>query len=224
MERYFHFLTQRWGQVTLPVTPKSYTWGAGKSIEIVNISEVGDVTMAGKPTRYAGKIECMFPASAYPWLAPGAVVDPYYYVDIFATLAASGEVIRFIVSGTDVNAQALVESIDYTEQDGTGDVYATISLREWVDLAAVTVSNLDTSAGAGGTQNSGQAREQGQRGGEQYTVVAGDCLSVICRRYYGNSSSKYYNALAKYNNIPNPHLIHAGDTLTIPPAEELLGG
>lgn len=48
-------------------------------------------------------------------------------------------------------------------------------------------------------------------------------LSVICRRYYGNGSATYYNALAAYNGISNPHLIYPGTTITIPPADELLG-
>ena len=89
----------------LPVTPKSYTWGTGKSIETVNISEVGDVSLAGKPRRYSGRIECMFPASPYPWMTPGAVPDPYYYVDRFRDWASGKKVIRFIIGGPQVNSQ-----------------------------------------------------------------------------------------------------------------------
>ena len=48
-------------------------------------------------------------------------------------------------------------------------------------------------------------------------------LSVLCRRFYGNGTAEYYNALAKYNGIANPHLIYPGTTITIPPADELLG-
>ena len=52
-------------------------------------------------------------------------------------------------------------------------------------------------------------------------MVAGDCLSVICRRFYGNGTAKYYNALAAYNGIKNPHLIFPGQVLTLPPASQL---
>ncbi|MCI8420610.1 MAG: LysM peptidoglycan-binding domain-containing protein, partial [Oscillospiraceae bacterium] len=85
-----------------------------------------------------------------------------------------------------------------------------------------TVSNLDTNTGSGGTQNSGQTQEQGSQR-QQYTIVSGDMLSVLCRRFYGNGTAEYYNALAKYNGIANPHLIYPGTTITIPPADELLG-
>lgn len=57
-----------------------------------------------------------------------------------------------------------------------------------------------------------------------YTIVSGDTLSVICRRYYGKSSAKYYNALAKYNGIKNPHLIYPGVTIQVPSETVLLGG
>lgn len=219
-EKYFYFLTD--GEtLTLPVTPERYTWAQGKRIETVNISAVGDVSLAGKPTRYAGRIECMFPNHEYSWLAPGAVADPYYYVNRFAAWAAGEDVVRFIVGGTEINAQVLVESIQYSERDGSGDVYAVIELREWIDLEAVTVSKLDTSTGTGGTGNSGQGSSGGSR---QYTIVAGDMLSILCRRFYGNGSATYYNALARYNGIANPHLIYPGTTITIPPVGELLGG
>lgn len=219
-EKRFYFIIDG-AQLALPVTPKSYTWEQGKDIETVNISQLGDVSLAGKPTRYAGVIECMFPANEYPWLTPGASTDPYGYVNIFAALAQSDKVVRYIVAGTEINSQVLIQSIQYSEKDGSGDVYATIRLREWIDVETATVSNLDTLTGMGGTQNSGQSQATDS---QQYTIVAGDMLSVICRRFYGNGSATYYNALAAYNGIANPHLIYPGTTITIPPVSELLGG
>ncbi len=90
-----------------------------------------------------------------------------------------------------------------------------------MDLEAVTVSGAAIAGGTGGTGNGKQTSEQQT---QSYTIVSGDMLSVICRRYYGNGSAAYYNALAAYNGIVNPHLIYPGDTVLIPPALELLGG
>lgn len=218
-EKYFYFIGDG-ALVTLPVTPESYTWEQGKSIETVNISALGDVYFPGKATRYAGKIECLFPASEYAWRSPGASTDPYTYVNQFAAWAADETVVRFIVGGTDINAQVLIESIEYSEKDGSGDVYAIIRLREWIDLEAATVTTL-SGAGTGGTQNGGQS-ESGES--QSYTIVRGDTLSVLCRRFYGNGGAKYYNALAAHNGIKNPHLIYPGTVLDIPAAADLLGG
>ena len=76
----------------------------------------------------------------------------------------------------------------------------------------------------GFTGNSGRAPSEASSDRTQsYTIVRGDTLSIICRRYYGRSTAKYYNALAKYNGIKNPHLIYPGRTLKIPPENVLLG-
>lgn len=219
MERYHCFIIEG-GSIYLPVTPKVSSWSKGIGVETINISQVGDVYRPGKPTRRRGKIEGFFPARDYSWLAPGARTDPYWYVELFSALAHSETVVRYLVTGTEINAQVLVENIEYQEKDASGDVYYTLSLAEWVDLEAVTVSELDTSAWTG---NAGQSQSAGT-GAQQYTIVSGDMLSVICRRFYGNGSATYYNALAAYNNIANPHLIHPGATITIPPVSELLGG
>ena len=46
----------------------------------------------------------------------------------------------------------------------------------------------------------------------------------LCRRTYGDGTASYYNALAKYNGISNPHLIYVGQTIKLPPKDILLGG
>lgn len=50
--------------------------------------------------------------------------------------------------------------------------------------------------------------------GTTYTVVAGDWLSTIAGRAYGDIYS--YDKIAKANNIQNPDLIEVGMVLTIP--------
>lgn len=47
-----------------------------------------------------------------------------------------------------------------------------------------------------------------------YTVVRGDTLWSIAKRYYGNGSR--YPEIAKANNIKNPDIIHVGQKLLIP--------
>ena len=49
-----------------------------------------------------------------------------------------------------------------------------------------------------------------------YTVVRGDCLWNIAKKFYGNGSqyTKIYNA--NRDKIKNPNLIYPGQVLTIP--------
>lgn len=51
---------------------------------------------------------------------------------------------------------------------------------------------------------------------ESYKIKSGDCLWNIAKKYYGDGSK--YTLIAKANNISNPNLIYAGNTLTIPAA------
>lgn len=206
--------------LVLPVTPEGYEWTTGKNMETVNISQLGDVYLPGGRTRHTGAISCMLPAQDYPFCEAGAVSSPQFYLDTLKLWAAGKTVVRFIVTGTEINAAVYIEEVTETEKDGTGDVYCTIRLREQVDLEAREVSVSDTDDATG---NNGRASEA--TGGESvYRVVAGDTLSMLCRRYYGNGTAKYYNALAKYNSIANPHLIYVGQTLRIPSKEVLMGG
>ena len=207
----------------MPVTPGSYNWMTGKRMETINISQLGDVFRPGGRARFNGELEFLLPAQEYPFLEAGTRADPQYYIDELNEMAASNEPVRLIVTGTDVNVLVYIEEVDVSERDGTRDRYATVTMREYVDLIAVeTVLAGGRGTGNGARPSAGQGELQGGTGGS-YTIVRGDTLSAICRRYYGGSSAKYYNALAEYNGIKNPHLIYPGTTITIPPQSTLLG-
>lgn len=51
-----------------------------------------------------------------------------------------------------------------------------------------------------------------------YTVVAGDSLSKIVKREYGDAQKWPVIFEANRDKISNPDLIHPGQVLTIPPA------
>ena len=206
--------------LTLPVTPERYEWSVGRSMETVNISQLGDVYLPGGRARHSGTISCMLPAQDYPFCEAGAAPDPQHYLDVLKSWAAGKTPVRWVVTGTEINESVYLEEVTESEQDGTGDVYCTIRLREHVDLEAREVSDQGTSGYTGNTGRAG-----GSPDGEiAHKVVSGDTLSMLCRRYYGSGTAAYYNALAEYNGIKNPHLIYVGQTVRIPPKSVLLGG
>ena len=201
----------------MPVTPGSYQWTVGKRMETSNINEMGDVYRPGGRTRFSGNFTFLLPAQNYPWMEAGSRAEPQYYLDYLNAWACDDQVVRMVITGTEINALVYIEDVTQTEQDGTGDQYVTVAVREYNDLEAVEV------AVNSGTQNNGRGTEASSGKAQSYTIVSGDTLSVICRRYFGKSSAKYYNALAKYNGIQNPHLIYPGTTIHIPPESTLLG-
>ena len=52
-----------------------------------------------------------------------------------------------------------------------------------------------------------------------YTVVSGDTMWGICRKFYGDGSLAW--RLAAANGVANANLIYPGQTLTIPPKDNL---
>lgn len=50
--------------------------------------------------------------------------------------------------------------------------------------------------------------------GSTYTVVSGDTLSKIAKRFYGDANQ--YHAIAKASGISNPDHIEVGQVITLP--------
>lgn len=206
--------------LTLPVTPSAYEWTTGKNMETINISQLGDVYLPGGRSRHSGSIECMLPAQDYQFNEAGAIATPSHYLEPLRYWASEKIPVRYIVTDTPINALIYIESVSESEKDGTGDVYCTITLREYTDLEAQEVATLNTSRYTGNSSRKSDAAKTVTT----HRVVSGDTLSMLCRQTYGDGSATYYNALAKYNGISNPHLIFVGQTIELPTKDVLFGG
>lgn len=200
-------------EMVLPVTPASFDIPHGIRVETINITEVGDIALAGFYKLDNIKFDALLPAHDYPFLQPGASTDPYSYIRQIMQWCDSRQVVRFIISGTPANCTALIEDYDYKEQDGSGDVYLSISLHKYryletVRKATETTGNAARPAAAAGSAASSAGKPN------SYTVKRGDTLSAIARRFYG--SSALYAKLAKYNGIKNANLLRVGQVIQLP--------
>lgn len=200
--------------VTLPVTPKEYIWENGINIEKVTLDRLGDLNMAGHRTLYSGKIECLFPAHVYPFNEPGASTNPFMYVEQFERWSQGRTVVRFLVTGTPLNAAVLIESIQYGENDGTNNVTAVINIRQYQTPQTTVASNASV-----GTVLAARGTDTAATDARTYAVVRGDSLWSLCRKFYGDAS--LYDRLASANGIKNPSLIYVGQILTIPARSSL---
>ncbi|HHY27417.1 MAG TPA: LysM peptidoglycan-binding domain-containing protein [Desulfitobacterium dehalogenans] len=200
-------------ELLLPVTPPSFAIDHGIRIETIHIHTLGDVNIAGYGTLAAIKIDCLFPARPYPFSL--ADENPYTYVKTFQKFCDKGKVIRFIIPDTPVNLPVLVESITYSERDGTHDVYASLALREYRPLSAVKVEQS-------GTENQSRPAAATVVKSSPYIVESGDTLSAICRKFYGDAN--LYPKVADANGLTNPHLIFPGQKLNMPDKSQLVQG
>lgn len=195
-------------ELVLPITPESFEDICGIKVETVNIHTVGDVALAGYSILPTLKISCVFPAKAYPFNQPSAVTDPYYYVEKFKAWSESRTVLRLVISETSVNRAVLIEDFTYGEKDGSGDVYATITLHGYRQLETVKTQGESTG------NKVRPAEDPAPVTAETYTVKSGDTLSAIARKFYGNAA--LYPKLAVANGIKNANIIRVGQIIKLP--------
>lgn len=198
--------TEKNTELVLPITPPSFEVSSGINMETINIHTLGDIAIAGYETAPKYTIECVFPAQPYPF-SHSTEIAPYEYVKKFEDWCQNHTVLRYIISDTTINIPVLISDITYGERDGTGDVYATISMQKYRELQVTQTQSTST-------QNQSRGSEKTTVPIQTHTVQPGDTLSAICRKYYGNAN--LYHQLAKYNGIKNPHLIYPGNIIKLP--------
>ena len=145
---------------------------------------------------------------------PGARAAPYEYLYDLEVWSDKAAKLRWIVSGTSVNASVILEEITQGEQDGTNDLYVTIVMRQWrkpeTPVLAVSGSGAQTD----------RDTQTGAASARTYTVESGDCLWSIAQKFYG-SGAQYKRLAAANPAITNPNLIYPGQVLTVPAADDL---
>lgn len=196
-------------ELTLPVPPSGYSWTKGVNYETVHIDQLGDLNFPSGKKLHEATIDCLLPAQEYPFMLPGAVADPKHYLDQLDAWCDAHTVLRYIVSGTDVNQPVRITEVGRAEEDGTNDVACTIRLREYQAMSKLDIGFV------GSTRSTATAVTSALT----YVVKTGDTLSSICRKFYGDAS--LYWRLAAANNIKNANLIRIGQVLTIPPMGKL---
>lgn len=216
MLRLFTFLDDTAGvELVLPVSPSSYQWSHDAAIETVRVDQLGDLNFfGGKKMGTTTLRDCILPARPYPFLSPGAGTNPWTYLEQLEKWVDRGTVVRWLVSGTPVNAAVLLEGVTFREQDGTNDLYADITLRQYQQPETPVLPVQPAAAPAAGRDAATGAAEE-----RSYVVQSGDTMWHICRTFYGDGSLSW--RLAAANGIKNANLIQAGAALTIPPLDQL---
>lgn len=216
MERVIILKNTDTGQVlTLPVTPSSYPMEAGRAVERLDMAQTGQIALPGLRSLFSGQLEFELPAVSRPYMTAGAAADPSHYIGQLTAWSRDANVCRYMVTGTSVNIPVLLGPLEYGESDGTNDVQCKLPLYEYRYLEEARVEQV--------TQNAGRQTDSDSQpqNADSYTVVKGDSLWAICKKFYGDGSLAY--KLATANGIKNPNLIYPGQVLTLPDKGTLAG-
>lgn len=202
-----------------PVLPSEYKVSGSKSIETVNINAIGEVDLEGMRGLRTVSFSSFFPQhynSSYCEFS--RIKKPGRYIKQIEQIMSEG-ITRIIITGTPINFSCRISSFDYEENDGTGDISFSISLKEHRKIA-ITQSSIVTEGSQSGSEDASSKdaakREDTREKPRTYTVKRGDCLSSIARKLTGNSD---WHDLYEQNKAvigSNPNLIKDGTVLVIP--------
>lgn len=187
-------------QFTFAVNPASIT------VSRPNVNRVAELAMGGQINLWGGRglrevnLETFLPQDGSRFFAGHS---PDAILSLLKTWQDSGDPVRLIISGTDINDAFLIEDVSQSFREGDGDVWLSLRLREY---KFQSVSQ----------QQAGQSGQSVQREDERitpktYTVVKGDTLWDIAARFYGSGTK--WGVLAEKNGITNPRLLQIGTVL-----------
>ena len=117
--------------VTFPVSPPSFEVSNAYNNSTINVNSLGDINMLGKRGLTTIKFSSFFPAQAYDGIVNTTPASPYSYIEKIKSFAQKGQPCKLAISNTNINLNVSIDSFDYSEKDGTNDVYFSISLREY---------------------------------------------------------------------------------------------
>ena len=169
-----------------------------------NITGLGDVTVFGGKGLRTIEISSFFPnpKRKYKFVNYNDYPKQYDCVAKIKKWMDKGEVLRFIVTGTEINFQVRITDFEYSEQDGTRDVYFTINLKEYrkIKISSTTPNKKKTD-----NKDRTDTKETDNKPKQKtYTVKSGDTLYDIAKKHYGKGSD--YKKIIEKNKSKYPSL------------------
>lgn len=209
----------------LPIAPSQLQVKINNANKQVTLMDESQINILKKAELTDIEFECTIPQTQYPFAVYKTGFQPAgYFLNYFETLKSSCEPFQFIVSRClpggqmlfHTNMKVSMEEYKITEDAKEGfDLKIKVKLKQYRDygtkLVKISLQGAKPSASVSGQRAAKTPARQ------TYTVVRGDCLWNIAKRFYGNGS-KYtliYNANKSVIGA-NPNLIYPGQVLTIP--------
>lgn len=190
-------------QFTFAVNPADITVSRPNVNRTVSLAMGGQINLWGGRGLREVRLDTFLPRESSPFFhgrSPDAILS------LLKSWQDSGDPIRLIISGTDINDAFLIEDASQSFREGDGDVWLSLRLREY------KFQNVSRQQ-SGQTGQSGQSaqREDERITPKTYTVVKGDTLWDIAARFYGSGTK--WGTLAEKNGITNPRRLQIGTVL-----------
>ena len=218
------------GKTLLPVAPQKLQLkikGANKTYTLIN---EGEINVLKTPGLTDIEFDALLPNVKYPFATyKSGFKRAKTFLEVLKKYKQDKETFQFIVTRTlpngkmlfDTNMKVSLESYTIKEdaKNYGMDVLVTIKLKQYRDYATKTCNiQFATSKPKVVVQPTRPPENPPKPANQTYTVVKGDCLWNIAKKFYGNGSKYTVIYNANKDKIKNPNLIYPGQVLTIPSA------
>ena len=208
-----------------PILPSTINVQDYAIINDSNITGLGDVAIFGGKGLRTIEISSFFPnpKRKYKFVNYSNYPKQWDCVSKIRSYMNNGEVMRFIVTGTEINFQAIITDFTFSQHDGTGDLYYTINLKEYreIKISSTTPAKKKTdnkNRTSSKDKNNNKNKTSTKSKQTIHTVKKGDTLYDIAKKYYGKGSS-YKKIIeknkSKYPSLTKNTIIKAGWKLVI---------
>ncbi len=213
----------------LPVPPSKLTIKINHANKTVSLINEGEINILKQPKLTEIEFECEIPQTKQPYAVyTSGFKDAGYFLDYFEKLKAGKKPFRFIVcrknpSGKtllNTNLKVSLEDYKITEDSGNGfDFKVKVNLKQWRDYGTKTVNIQMAASGAKASIEPQREADNAPvpTASQSYTVIKGNTLWGIAKRFYGNGAK--YTVIYEANKEiigSSPNLIRPGQVLTIP--------
>ena len=193
-------------RIYFTVNPAKITVTRPNENRVKHLSMGGTVNIWGGRGLRTVTLETFLPDSASPFYGGQ---EPESILSMLKSWQDSGDPVRLIISGSDINDAFLIEDVSETLAEGDRDVGLTLTLREYKFKSALAA----LAGGSGTASSAGTKRTDERTAAKSYTVKRGDTLWDIAHRFYGSGTE--WRRIAEKNGVTNPRTLQIGKVLTL---------
>lgn len=205
------------GNLYLPVAPDKVNITIGSQNKTITLVNGDEINILQSPKLKTIKFEALIPYKKYPFATYlYDFVDGDVYREEIEALKNNSTKFQFVITRerglkvhhyTDI--RATLEDVSITESTEYGyDIKMALTIKEYREFGAKLLTQT-------GSSNIARQQDNAPKSGT-YTIIQGDSLWKIAKKYYGDGSrwKEIYNANTSI--ISNPNSIKIGTTITIP--------
>lgn len=216
-------------KILLPIAPSKLTVKIGNENKTLTLINEGEINVLKKAGLTEIDFDATIPNVEYPFATyKNGFQSAKTFLDAIEKLKTDQKPFQFIVTRTFPNGKAIfntnmkvsLENYTIKEEAKQGfDATVTFKLKQYRDYGTKTCKiKIETTKKAVAAEPKRETTSSPApvKQNKTYTVVRGDCLWNIAKKFYGNGSqyTKIYNA--NKDKIKSPNLIYPGQVLTIP--------